>query len=381
MTTFSLNPTYYQVTWSDTTPNDYTSLGGNQAGGLDSTTALNYNRLVQVTGTTAVSTNVMSDGETLIINGYSIIFNSSMNLAAVISTINLATKFTGIIADQRVASTYVTLANAPGQEGAAFYIAEGNGSAMSKLGLTAGTYQYFPNIVGGSFTSVGTGDNVTINGINIVFTAGNLASVVSQLNAYTPTTSVAALPAANKLQLTNVNGQPWAVNSGNAVTKLGFPVGNYGGYPIIVVESENKERANMRWAQAVSELEQFSTPFFVGNIVRTGNLNGNGTCATFQFTIGYEHPDQVVTVARTVEPDAGNVLVGTAAVKRAVARAMVASMTSNRKLFDPTLASYGAFANRPNAARIETLTASGVDTVADIVTVEQNITVTQVSGV
>jgi hypothetical protein len=323
----------------------------------------------------------MSDGETLIINGYSVIFDSGMNLAAVISTINLATKFTGVIADQRVASNYVTLANAPGQEGAAFYIAEGNGSAMSKLGLTAGTYQYFPNIVGGTFTSVGTGDNVTINGINIVFTAGNLASVVTQLNAYTPTTSVAALPAANKLQLTNVNGQPWAINSGNAVTKLGFPVGNYGGYPITIIESENKERANMRWVQAVSELEQFSTPNFVGNVVRTGNLNGNGTCATFQFIIGYEHPDQIVTTARSTEPDSGNVLVGTAAVKRAVARAMVASMTSNRKVFDPTLAAYGAFANRPNAARIEALTASGIDIVANVIIVEQNITVTQVSGV
>ena len=158
MTTFSLNPTYYQVTWSNTTPNNYMSLSGNQAGGLDSTTALNYNRLVSVTGTVAVSTNVMSDGETMIINGHPITFNSGMDLTAVISEINLNSKFTGIIADQRVASTYITLANAPGEEGSAFYIAEGNGSALSKLGLTANTYQYYPNVVGGTFTSVGTGD-------------------------------------------------------------------------------------------------------------------------------------------------------------------------------------------------------------------------------
>lgn len=381
MTTFSLNPTYYQVTWSDSSPNDYMSLGGNQAGGLDSTTALNYNRLIHVTGTVSVTTNVMSDGESMVINGYTVIFNSGMTLANIITAINLATKFTGVIADQRTASNYITLANAPGQEGSPFYIANGNGSALGKLGLTANTYQYFPNIIGGSFSSVGTGDNVTINGVNIVFTAGTLASVVTQLNAYTSTTSVYALPAANKLQLTNVNGQPWVINSGNAVTKLGFPVGNYGGYPITVTESENKERANMRWVQAVSELEQFSTPFYVGNIVRTGNLNGNGTCATFQFTIGYEHPDQVVTVGRADESDSGNVLVGTAAVKRAVARAMVADMTSNRKVFDPTLAAYGAYTNRPNSQRIETLSAEGVDVVANIKTVEQNITVTQISGV
>lgn len=381
MTTFSLNPTYYQVTWSNTTPNDYMSLGGNQAGGIDSTTALNYNRLVHVTGTVAISTNVMSDGETIIINGRPITFDSGMNLAAIISEINLASKFTGVVADQRVASTYITLANAPGEEGAAFYIAEGNGSALSKLGLTANSYEYYPNVVGGSFSSVGTGDNVIINGVNIVFTAGNLASVVNQLNAYTPVTSVYALPAANKLQLTNVNGQPWAINSGNAVTKLGFPVSNYGGYPITVTESENKERANMRWVQAIAELEQFSTPFHTGPITRTGNLNGNGTCTTFTFTIGYEHPDQIVTVARTVEPDSGNVLIGTAAVKRAVARAMVADMTSNRKLFDPTLAAYGAFANRPNAIRIQSIKAQQLDIVANIATIEQNITVTQIPSV
>ena len=140
MTTFSLNPTYYQVTWSDTTPNDYSSLGGNQAGGLDSTTALNYNRLVHVTGTAAVTSNVMNDGETIIINGYTVVFDSGMNLAAIIAKINLVSKFTNVIADQRIVSTYITLANAPDTEGAPFYIAEGNGSGLAKLGLTANTY-------------------------------------------------------------------------------------------------------------------------------------------------------------------------------------------------------------------------------------------------
>jgi hypothetical protein len=381
MTTFSLNPTYYQVTWTNNSPVNYMSLSDTQAGGLDSTTALNYNRLIHVTGTAAITTTVMDDGETMVINGYSIAFDSSMTLADIISTINLSTKFTGIIADQRVTSTYITLANAPGQEGSPFYIADGNGTALSKLGLTAGTYQYYPNMVGGSFTSVGNGDNVTINGVNIVFTAGGLSSVATQLNAYTSTTSIYARPAADKLQLADVNGQPWTINSGNSVTKLGFPVGNYGGYPITVVESKNKERANMRWVQAVSELEQFSTPFFVGNVVRTGNLNGNGTCTTFQFTVGYDRPAQVSTIASDNEPDSGNVLVGTSAVKRAVARAMVADITSNRKLFDPTLAAYGAYSNRPNSQRIEILTASGVDIVANIAIVEQNITVTQISGV
>ena len=380
MTTFSLNPTYYQVTWSDTTPTNYLSLGSNQAGGLDSTSAINYNRLIHVTGTVAVTTDIMSDGETMVINGYTVTFDSGMALADIISTINLATKFTYIIANQSVANTYITLSNAPGQEGSPFYIAEGNGTALAKLGLTANTYGYYPNVVGGSFTSVTNTDNVTINGVTINFTGGSLANVVAEINSVTSTTSVYAMPAANKLQLTNVNSQPWALNSGN-VSKLGFAVDNYGGYPITVTESENKERANMRWVQAISELEQFSTPSFVGNVVRTGNLNGNGTCTTFQFTIGYDRPDQVVTIGTNAESDTGNVLVGTSAVKRAVARAMVADMTMNRKLFDPTLAAYGAYSNRPNSQRIQSLTASGVDIVANIAIIEQNITVTQISGV
>jgi hypothetical protein len=138
----------------------------------------------------------------------------------------------------------------------------------------------------------------------------------------------------------------------------------------------------MRWTQAIAELESFSTPMFVGNIVRTGNLNGNGACTTFTFTVGYEHPDQVVTVARDSEPDTGNVLVGTSAVKRAVARAMVNDITGNRNVFDPTLQSYGSYIDRPNSARIQKIIASAIDSPANIVTqVEANISVTQIAGV
>lgn len=381
MTTFSLNPTYYQVTWNLSSPNNYSSLSGDQAGGLDSTNAWNYNRLIHTTGNTAVSTTVMSDGETIVINDHPVEFDSSMTLANIISTINLHTKFTNVIADQRIASNYITMANAPGSEGYPFSLAEGNGTALSKLGLVAATYQYWPNEVGSAFTAVGNGDNVTINGVNITFTAGPLSSVVTQINAQIPVTGVVAQAAAGKLQLASVNGQPYALNSGTALTKLGFTAGNHGGYPTTLTTSQNKERANMRWVQAISEMEEWALPTFVGNVVRTGNLNGNGACTTFTFTIGYDRPDYIQTIARNEEPDAGEILLGAAAIKRAVARAMVGNIRKNCKVFDPTLASYSSYTDRPNAARIQYLLAQGLDIIDNISVIEQNITVTQIAGV
>lgn len=383
MTTYSVNPTYYQVTWTLNSPNDYSSLPGNQAGGLDSTSAFSYNRLVTTTGTVAVSTNVMADNEKMIINGYPITFNSTMNLATVIATINAATKFTNVIADQRVASTYITLANAPGAEGNAFYISNsGSGTALQKLGLVANTYSLSPSETGTAFSNVTVGSNTTINGVNVVFANPvDGAGVIAQLNQQSQYTGVVAAQAANRIQLSALNGIPWTINSGNAVSNIGTTVGNHGGFPTTLETSQSKSRANMRWTQAIAEMEKFALPVYLGNIVRTGNLNGNGSCTTFQFTVGYNNPDQIVIIAGDNEPDSGNVLLGTSAVKRAVARAMTSTLQSNQMVFDPTLQSMSSYTARPNAQRIQTITAAALDNVANIAIVEQNITVTQISGV
>ena len=378
--TFSLNPTYYQVTWTADSPTDYTGLTGNSNGGLDPATAWGINRLISVTGASTVAGTPMSDGETVVINGYAIEFLSSDNLASMISKINLATKFTGVAANQNVAGTYITLMNAPNREGYQFSLAEGNGSALSKLGLTAGTYGYYPSEVGTAFTSVTTDSNITINGVNIVFTAGGIGSAASQINAKTEYTGVSASVAGPYLQLSSISGQPWTINSGNAYTNLGTTIGNHGGYPTTLAFSQAKERANMRWTQMISELEENATPILLGNIVRTGNVSNIET-SSVTFTVGYDRPDTVYTVARSEEPDAGNLLVGASAVKRAVARALTAVITGNRKVFDPTIQNYGPYSDRPNAARIQQITATGLDTIANIAIVENNLTVTQVTGV
>lgn len=382
MATYSLNPTYYQVTWNLTTPTDYSGLTGNANGGLDSDTAWQINSTIMVTGTAAVVGSPLSDGDSLIINGVSISFLSTDTISEIIDKINLAAKITKVAANQMVAGGYITLLNAPGTEGTAFYIAAGIGPVLSTFGLTAGVYSSYPTEVGTTYTSVTTDSNVTINGVNVAFTSGPLtaSAAATQLNAASANTGVVAYAAGPYLQLASVGGQAWTINSGNAYTNMGFTLGNHGGYPTTLANSQAKERANMRWTQMIAELESMASPNKFGNIIRVGNI-ANVETSSVTFTVGYDQPGYVRTVARDDEPDAGTVFEGTAAIRRAVARALVVSMISNRKVFDPTLENYGAYCDRPNAARIQQITADAIDSMTDIAVVEQNITVTEISGV
>jgi hypothetical protein len=292
----------------------------------------------------------------------------------------LATKMTNVAANQMIAGGYLTLLNAPGTEGTPFWIAAGVGTVLSTFGLTAGTYNSYPTEIGSTYSAVTTGSNVTVNGINIVFTGGPLAvgAAATQINTQTVNTGVVAYPAGPYLQLASIGGQAWTINSGNAYTNMGFTLGNHGGYPTTLANSQAKERANMRWTQMIAELESMATPNKFGNIVRTGNIS-NVETSTVTFTVGYDQPGYVRTVARDEEPDAGTIFEGADAIRRAVARALVVSMISNRKVFDPTLENYGAYCDRPNAARIQSITADALTD--NILVIEQNITVTQIAGV
>lgn len=382
MATYSLNPTYYQVTWNLTTPTDYSGLTGDANGGLDSDTAWQINSTIMITGSAAIVGSPLSDGDSMVINGVTITFLSSDTITEIVDKINLATKMTKVAANQMIAGGYLTLLNAPGTEGTPFWIAAGVGPVLSTFGLTAGTYNSYPTEVSSAYTAVTTGSNVTVNGINIEFTGGPLAvdAAASQLNNQTVNTGVIAYQAGPYLQLASIGGQAWTINSGNAYTNMGFTLGNHGGYPTTLANSQAKERANMRWTQMIAELESMATPNKFGNIVRTGNIS-NVQASTVTFTVGYDQPGYVRTVARDDEPDAGTVFEGADAIRRAVARALVVSMISNRKVFDPTLESYGAYCDRPNAARIQTITADAMDSITDITVVEQNITVTEIAGV
>lgn len=384
MPTFSPIPTYYQVTWNYTSPNGYTNTivaGSTQDGGLDSKKAFDYYRTITVTGIILISGTPMSAGQTFIINGYTITFAAADTLNDIIRKINIWSRLTNVIADQRVQSGYISLSNSnnPGCAGQPFYIAEGNG-ALGILGLTANQYQSYPSLVGQSFSNVTVGSNIVINGYNVQFPAGgNVGVVASAINAATPYTGVIAQQAANRLQLsTQQSGGPWNLNNVNA--SIGFVAGLYIGQPNTLVQSQSKELGNMRWEQVIAQLSMNTSPNYVDNLVVTGNYLGNAVPTTFSFTVGYEHPDQVRTVALPTEPDAGTVFIGEYAVQREVARALTNTWAGSRKVYDPTLNQVNVFAVYNNTPGIMNLTVSGIDIVANINVISQNITVTPYPG-
>lgn len=380
MTNYSINPTYYRITWDQTSPTDYTGLSGTRAGGLDSTTAWAYNRKVSVTGSSSITSTVMADGDKLVINNESIEFSSSDTLADIIARINVSSLLTRVIAHNGVGSTYVTLTNAAGFEGTIINVEEGNG-ALAKLGIVAGHYNEAPCEVGTSFTTFTNGDTFEINGITITMTSAvglTQAGAVAAINALTEAHGVVATRAADKIQLAGINGHAWSTSGSNA-TKLGFPAGLYGGNPLDLASSTAKERAYLRWLIVINQLEMFATPFMVADHFGTGSFDGSEELTTFSFTVGYERPDYLRTVATADEPDAGIELTGAAAIKRAVARALTGTLTLNAKLWDPTLEARNDYAVRPNPFRQVELTADGFDTIANMASIEGNITVTVIA--
>jgi len=378
---YSPYPIYYTVTVNGSSPTDYNALTGNQAGGVDVGTARKYNQRVWVTGNTAITSNVMSNNETIVINGYNVVFDDNDLLADIITKVQTASKFTNVTATNQFNANCLTLTNTVDSMGYPFYVAEGNGTALSKLGIPAGTYRAGVSEIGGTYTAFGAGDVITINGVNIAFTgATTIVQAAAAINSRQGETGVIAQLSGGKIQLASVYNQAYQLGGAN-IASLGFTTGNHGGSPTTLALSENKDRANLRYNQIVMELENMATPAYFGSWFTTGNQDGNAAVTTLQFTVGYNTVDWVTTTATSSEPNPGTVLTGEAAVKRSVARALTRIISSNRNVFDPTLQTYGVQTDRPNAARVTYITAEPWDTVANIATIENNITVTQVAYV
>lgn len=370
----------YNVTWTLNSPKDYSQLTGAQAGGLDPTSAARYNQIVNVTGINPITSTVMAAGETIYINNVIVTFSTVDTLSTIITKINNLSNFTKVIADQRVATNYLTLANLWGEEGKPFYISEGNGSALYKLGLTPGSYGFYPSEVATTpYSNVSVGSNITINGIAVTFnSSGNAWVAANQINSMSPYTGVGAVPAGPYLQMYGTsNGQPWAINGGNAVTNIGFTVGGHAGNPNTLVLSQGFDQANLRWNQMINELGNLGFVTYLGDINKTGTLNGNAAPTTVNFTVGFNSHDQISTVALASEPDSGTTFVGPAAVQRAVARSLTESITTNRNVFDPTLTTFGPYVNRANPVQVINVTGAALDTVSNILVLSNNIVVTQ----
>lgn len=377
MANYKPNPTYYRVTWNQASPHDYTGLTGSRAGGLDAVTPYKYNNRVYVTGWVNCSSPVLSDGDSLLINDVEIAFSSTDTLADIIEKINMYSLLTDVIAHNYVSTNYLTLTNGMGHCGSVIELTEGTG-ALAKLGFAARGYKNHPSEVGSGFVSFSNGDTFTINGILVTMTtAGGLdqTGACATINALSYRHGVIATRAADQIQISSLYGQPWTL-SGDQIAKLGFGAGRYGGSPNTYAQSVNKQLATMRWQQVVNQLELFSTPFMLNDQLGTGNYDGTGELTTMSFTVAYEHPDQIQTED---ELNAGEMLTGTAAIKRAVARGLTASYTGNQQVFDPTIEARGALSVLPNPIRIVKLTANGIDTPDNIATIEGNITVSMIA--
>ena len=112
MTTFTNVPTYFRVTWNNSSSNNYTSLPNSMAGGLDPTPPHKYHERVTVTSNVVVSGTPMSAGETILINGVTIPFTSSDTLSTIITTINTYGRYTGVFATNSLNGGCLTLMNA-----------------------------------------------------------------------------------------------------------------------------------------------------------------------------------------------------------------------------------------------------------------------------
>jgi hypothetical protein len=141
--------------------------------------------------------------------------------------------------------------------------------------------------------------------------------------------------------------------------------------------AEEIERGNMRWKGIISSLESSLTAYTYGSTVMTGSTtDGAQLPETVAWTLGVENPDHVYCITTADEPEgAGEVLTGTAAVKRLVARALVTDWSENRNVFNPGITVRGTYGVRENPVVVEYLRADALDTVADIATIEGNITV------
>ena len=373
----TVTPTYFMVEWNQATPHDYT--GTYYTNWVDSVSYEKMNRIIYVSNTVSVNTNRVNNGDYFLINQVPVSFLSADLQADMVGKINAVTSETKVVAQEF--GDYIFLGNSTGNEGLPFTLTEGNG-ALGKLGFTAGVYDKYPSYLGfdnGGFTAFNNGDHFTINGVDIEMTsAGGLDQdgAVSTINALTHKTDVFAMKAGSPggvgIQLTSRSNQPW-IMGGPDVSKLGF---NAGIRPLISDVSYelsiNITKANVRWSHVINQLEQFSTP----SIQVLERLPDS----YLRFMVGYEYDTQVFTVSAEGEPNAGAVLTGPAAIKRAVARGLIQTSTSNAQIWDPTVELRNGYAVRPNPVRTVRLTTEGIDTLANIATIESNITVTLVTG-
>lgn len=379
MPIYQIKPTYFRITWTADSPTDYTA-----AGGITPLTSVQYVNTVAKSGTQANPT--MSTGDVLILNGYEIgPFDSADTLDDIVARFNDMTQYTGVMASENF-STYLTLQSVnPVTD--PITLANKTGTPVEDLGFTVGTFDLGTPIYGGAFTTLTNTQTIILNGITITFTtAGGLdvAGACNTINRATEFTGVVATPWTNRVQLNSLDGSPIYFGSplsGTATADLGFAVNTTYSSAMTLDSAVAVEKGFLRWKGIASELTTNLTAYIYGYWEMTGSTtDGMFLPDTVSWTLGVENLDNVYAVTATGEPETvGTILYGAAAVKRLVARALTKTWAENRNVFNDDVTVRGTLALRENPIVVERVVASPIDTVANIATIEGNITVSMIS--
>lgn len=379
---FQPNPYYYRVVWNNSTPNNFTNLPGNQAGGVDVGTPFGYNQRIFISGGPLNVANGIPSNSSFILNESIIPMDQVSNLATMISTINAYEASTKVIAFTYDDVT-LSLTNSLSHEttAAGISIMPGMVDALPYMGIKPNYYiSGIYAVASSAFSGIADGDLLTVGNTNITLhAASDISNAVIMLNSFTPLTNLVAYEGNEKLVLVSKAGEVWQM-SGTALPGMGFSPGVYQGVPGTLEISMNKTLANGRWWMVNNNLSTNSTPRFVGNFDSdVSGYYGNSELAEFSFTVGYYHIDQVTTTDELT----GNVLVGSDAVARFVARGLAANYNYNAKVFDPTVDFSGSknyagnLISRTNQVRILNVTAAPIS--SNLIALEENITVTPLS--
>lgn len=150
-----------------------------------------------------------------------------------------------------------------------------------------------------------------------------------------------------------------------------------GDAPDTVAASKAKERANIRYEMMIGALGMMAN-LYVSNVVATG-ATADSPATTLAFRLTSEHGEECLVTPD--EANTGQFLVGEPAIKRVIARTLLASRTDFGDFYDPTMkAAFIADGSTVNAVRVGTRIESVQVTAAavDLAEAESVISVVQV---
>lgn len=138
--------------------------------------------------------------------------------------------------------------------------------------------------------TVNDGDTIILNEYPITFIAGNLASIVTQINNVTNLTKVIASVHSNHLQLIkeplSITRPPYMVGNQLVIDKLGFANPTKEAIPNLPANiniARAKARGNIRWKMLIEQLSFVNTIEDISNIIVTGgSITSDPTSLSFR---------------------------------------------------------------------------------------------------